>query len=135
MAHRDARMLAIELGRFGISTAISASITLGLPVALHEGLGVRPEQAVLIAFCVALAVNFAVMRGFVFAGRSSPAGDLLRFASANVGFRAFEYVAFLLLFTAARLQYVVALVIVLVVSTVLKFCTYRLVVFAPRGKR
>lgn len=118
-----------QLFRFALSTAISASLTVGLPILLHEGLGMDERPAVAIAFVAALMVNFVVMRHFVFAARGSAREDMVRYVVTNTGFRLAEYAAFALLFTVLRLGYIVALLIVLGTSTVLKFVTYRLVVF------
>jgi putative flippase GtrA len=122
-----------QLMRFGVSTLISASITIGLPVLLHELFHVPEQRAVFIAFNVALVVNFIIMRHFVFAKRGSAAGDMLRYAVTNIAFRLAEYAAFSFLFRVLHLYYVLAIVVVLIGSTTLKFVAYRFLVFDGRS--
>lgn len=126
---RSARLLARgelprQIGRFGILTAISATVTVGLPVLLHEQLGVSPPRAAAIAFALAFVVNFVSLRRLVFSSRRGATRDLFVYAASSVFFRSAEYVAFLLLY-AINVQYVIALVGVLAVSATAKFFWYR----------
>jgi len=114
-----------QILRFGATSGMSAAITVGLPVALHEGLGVVPQHGAAIAFCVAFLVNFFSLRRLVFRSAGGIGRDLGLFVISSLAFRAAEYAAFLALTTFAHVYYVVALVGVLGLSTVAKFFWYR----------
>ena len=68
-----------------------------------------------------------------FAVKGGLGGDMLRFVGVSLGFRVGKYLSFLLLQNVFQIVYFVALVIVLVVSIILKFFTYRQFVFNPQG--
>ena len=114
-----------QILRFCATSGMSAAITVGLPVILHEGLGVTPQHGAAIAFCVAFLANFFSLRRLVFRSSGAIGRDLGLFVISSVVFRAAEYVAFLVLTTVAHVYYVVALVGVLGLSTVAKFFWYR----------
>lgn len=120
-----------ELGRYALATLISAAITLGVPVALHEMLGIDPRIAVAIALATAFAVNFVTTRRFVFKSAGNPRVELRRFTLVSAAFRLGEYGAFLLLMSVG-LVYFVAQVIVLLLSFGLKFFVYRGFVYDRR---
>lgn len=124
IGYRDPQSLLRQGLRFAMLTGASAGMTLGIPIVLHEGLGVRPDVAVAIAFAVAFAVNFLSMRRLVFRSTRGLGRDLRTYAASSLAFRAAEYGAFLLL-DALRVHYVVALVGVLAVSALAKFFWYR----------
>jgi putative flippase GtrA len=118
-----------------MSTGLSVSVTVGLPILLHEVFGVVEDRAVLIAFNVALVVNFIALRHFVFSKGGSAFRDLVFYGAINVLFRVLEYAAFRLLFDdGAGVYYITAVVIVLTISSFVKFLVYRFIVFAgPRS--
>lgn len=117
--------LAGQLFRFGLMTAMSATISVGMPVLLHEVFGVAPRIAVAIAFLSAFVVSFATTRSLVFASNGTIRRDFFIFAGSTAAFRVSEYLAFLLLMDTLGLHYVAALVVALVVSSVVKFFWYR----------
>jgi putative flippase GtrA len=126
---RNARSLARgelprQIGRFGVLTAISATITVGLPILLHEQWGVSPPRAAAVAFTIAFLVNFVSLRRLVFSSSRGAGRDLLVYGASSLFFRSAEYAAFLLLF-AIKVQYVIALLAVLAVSATAKFFWYR----------
>ena len=121
--------LARQGTRFGAQTVLSAGITLGIPALLHGRLGLSPDHAVAVAFAVALAVNFVVGRHFVFRSEGGLSRDLARFVCASASFRMVEYVAFAALLGYSGLNYMECLLVVLPISTALKFVTLREVVF------
>jgi putative flippase GtrA len=126
---RSARSLAQselprQAGRFGILTIVSASITVGLPILLHEQWGVGPPRAAAIAFVLAFVVNFVSLRRLVFSSRRGAGHDLFVYTASSLFFRCAEYAGFLLLY-ASRVQYVVALISVLALSATAKFFWYR----------
>lgn len=107
--------------RFPLAVGLSASITIGLPVLLVSGVGVREELAVAVAMVVAFFVNFFVNKRFVFKSTHQGGGQLLRFFLTNASMRVVDYLGFLLLFNGLGLNYVVSLVIVLSITTVARF--------------
>lgn len=131
--HRAARLARAipygEVNRFTQLALVSAGVTLGLPVPLHEWLGLEERVAVALALATAFAVNFIVARSYVFRASGAFGPQLLRFALASAGFRVAEYLAFLLLFSVLGVFYVLALGLVLVISFGVKFAFYRTYVF------
>ena len=117
--------------RYLLMTGLSAGITLGLPILLHEGFDVNEEIAVSLALGTSFLINFVTIRVFVFRSIGAPRTELLRFGLTSAGFRIVEYLLFLCLHTLLDLFYVLALGIVLVVSLALKFYCYRVLVFSP----
>ena len=113
-----------ELLRYGVAGLVSAVITLGLPVALHEGLGVDPRIAVGVALALAFVVNFITNRRFVFRSNGNARGELQRFALVSAAFRLAEYGLFLLLF-ALGMAYYIAQPLVLGLTVMLKVLIYR----------
>jgi len=114
-----------ELLRFGASSAASALLSLGLPVLLHEAVGLPIQLAVAISQLTMLAVNYLMLRRFVFRSSGSVAGEATHYLASAATFRGLEYLAFTGLYQLARLPYFPALVAVLLVSTVAKFAWYR----------
>jgi len=125
--HRVVRETAGQLLRFGLSTGLSASVSLGLPVVLHELLHVEQKVAVGISQVTVLLMNFVTLRLFVFRGKGSVRGDLLRYFGSAAVFRGIEYLSFLALFELAGLFYLTALIITLIISTMIKFVWYRFI--------
>lgn len=121
--------------RFGLQSGASASITLGLPILLHEALGIQVEHAVAAALATAFVFNFATMRLLVFRSEGRVGWELLRYLLAALAFRLAEYGVFLVFHRQLGLMYVVSLGLVLAVSTVLKFALYRNFVFRARPAR
>jgi len=124
------RELAVQLTRYGGLTVLSACVSIGLPILLHEVARLEERVAVAIALVCAFLLNFLGIRGFVFGKSGGIRGDLARFLGTSIAFRLFEYVGFLLLFGQFGLDYIVALLIPLAISFCLKFITYKLFVFA-----
>ena len=120
-----------QLWRFGISSAFSATVSLGLPLLLHEWLRLDPTLAVGISQTTVLLANFLMVRMFVFRSQGGARGDFLRYAGSAIAFRGLEFLTFLLLFKFAGLFYFTALFVTLVASTAIKFFWYRFL-FAGR---
>lgn len=114
-----------QLFRFGVSTALSAGVTLGIPLMLHEEFGVEQRIAVAISQSSALLLNFLMIRVFVFRSKRAAQRDLAYYVGSAVAFRALEYLLFLRLFTFDHVFYVAALIATLGTSTLLKFVWYR----------
>lgn len=113
-----------QIGRFATSTVLSAAITLGVPALLHEIFGVQQALAVGISQSSALLVNFLMIRVFVFRSNRAARHDLAYYVGSAVAFRGLEYLLFLMLYELG-LFYLIALVLTLGTSTLLKFVWYR----------
>lgn len=113
-----------QIARFATSTVLSAAITLGVPALLHEVFGVQQPVAVGISQSGALLVNFLMIRVFVFRSNRAARHDLAYYVGSAVAFRGLEYLLFLMLF-GLGLFYLIALVLTLGMSTLLKFVWYR----------
>ena len=122
---RSRRKAAGELFRFATMSAISALVTLGLPIFLHEMLHIGQKAAVACGQASVFSINFALIRVFVFRSSGHLGRQFLHYAGSAAVFRGLEYVAFLALFQWAGLFYVTALVITLGTSTLIKFVWYR----------
>ena len=122
---RKHRETGRQLVRFAVSTVISASFTLGLPLLLHEIGGIEQKLAVAISQASALVLNFLMIRLFVFRSKNDGKRDLAYYVGSAVAFRGLEYLLFLALLQLAGLHYLAALLVTLVASTVVKFGWYR----------
>ena len=116
---------AHQLARYGVSALTSAAVTVGLPVVLHEVGGIEQAKAAAISQTTALLVNFVMIRMFVFRSRRGAPRDFVHFAASAVAFRGGEYALFLLLFKVGGLYYLMALILTLGASTLIKFIWYR----------
>lgn len=114
-----------QIFRFGVMTAMSASVTVGLPIVLHEVFGVAPRHGAAIAFVVAFFMNFLSLRRLVFRSGGGAGRDFATFAISSLVFRGGEYLAFLFLTGTIHMQYVIALLCVLTLSAMAKFFWYR----------
>lgn len=122
MLRRD-RLAALV--RFALGGALSASVVLGMSALLREGGFVGERAAAAIGLASALAVNFATMRLFVFRGTRRPiAGQALGYLASSAVFRGLEYAGFLALHSLLALHYLVALLLSLAASFLLKFLFY-----------
>ncbi len=128
------RALAAQIARFGASTVFSAAMSFGIPVVLHEWMGVRESLGVAIGFGAAYLANIVLLRVFVFRSRGSWKRQLARYIPLNGCFRLAEYGAFLVLFKRVGLDYRVAMLVVLGSSSLIKFFAYRWI-FHDRAER
>ena len=104
-----------------------ASFTLNLCVttSLHEFFGVSPEISFAVGLVAAFLMNFASMRWWVFRGtRRSVARQLTGFGLSSLFFRGLEYAGYIVLFRFAGVPYLAAAVLVLGISTVVKYVVY-----------
>lgn len=122
-----------EFLRYVAATGLSAAITLGIPILLHEQFRVEERLAVGIALAIAFVVNFITTRLFVFRSSGNARSELKRFVGVSLAFRLGEYGLFLLLFSLGIVYYLAQL-IVLIISFVLKFLTYKRFVYGHRSQ-
>ena len=124
--------IAHDLGRYAVASAFSFVMILGLSACFHEIAGLSETLAVALALAVAFAVNFTLLRTWVFPGQVAPVGrQALATAATSVTFRLLEYAIFLGLHLGVGLDYLVATGASLCVSAAGKFAVYRGVVFNP----
>ena len=116
-------------------SGMSALLTLGVPLVLHEFFAVRPDIAVACGLTAAFVMNFFTARSFVFRKKGPVKQQLWRFASVSFAFRSAEYLVFLLLHNLLGLQYMIANVSVLFLSFCLKFFVYKIFVFIQHEKQ
>ncbi len=125
MAGKPNAGLIDHVVRFGMTSGLSAALSLGLPVLLHEGLGIAVQISVAIGFATSYLANFVMLRSFVFRSQKSLKGDLWRYLVVNGSFRVIEYFAFLGLYEGLSMNYALAVLIILTLSTIMKFFGYR----------
>ena len=114
-----------HLVRFAMSSGLSAMLSFALPVMLHEFLLVPVRVSVAIGFATSYLLNFLMLRSFVFRSANSLRGDASKYLVVNGAFRLAEYFAFLGLNEGIGIDYAAAVLIVLTLSTIMKFFGYR----------
>jgi putative flippase GtrA len=120
--------------RFGLGGVLSSAVALGTTALLHE-MGDVPERiAGAGGLAAALCVNFVVLRVFVFrATQTSAWRQLPMFLATTGAFRALEYTAFFMINKYLHMHYLLAMVLVLGSSFVLKFLVYEGLVFVKKA--
>lgn len=108
-----------------MSSGISAAFSFLLPTVLHEIFKVPIKGAVATGFAVAYVINFALLRAFVFRSTNALRQDAVRYLFVNGIFRILEYLFFIFLFDFVSMNYMLAVLLVLATSTVIKFFGYR----------
>ena len=127
------RLLA-DLPRYAAASAFSFLFVIGATAGLHELVGLSETLAPAVALVAAFAVNFALLRLWVFPGQKSPIGrQLVETAVTSALFRAFEYGVFLALHLGLDINYLVATGASVCLSALGKFFVYREIVFS-RGR-
>ncbi len=129
------RTLRSQATRYALLSGISFAGNLGLTVLLHEIVGLSAYLAVPIALITMTLFNFFTIRHVVF---TDAAGGIVKqftgFVASIAGFRAAEYVGFVLLHGVFIVDYLPACAAILAASAVCKFLFLRRVVFAiPRS--
>ena len=124
------RNLIRDLRRYALASAFSFCLVLGLSAGFHELVGASETLAVALALALAFAVNFTLLRRWVFPGQTVAAGrQAAETALASVTFRLLEYGLFLGLHLGADLDYLLATAASLCLSAGGKFLVYRGLVF------
>jgi putative flippase GtrA len=119
-----------DLGRYALASAFSFLFVLASTAFLHEVVGLSETLAPAIALVAAFAVNFTLLRRWVFPGQSRPVGrQIAETAVASLAFRGLEYGLFLALHLGLEIDYLVATGASLCVSALGKFAVYREIVF------
>lgn len=73
-----------QLSRFGFVGVVATAVHVVAGLALHNGLGLTPLWANLIAFCCALGVSFLGQTRLTFPDATADGGAFLRFATVAV---------------------------------------------------
>ena len=124
------RTLIRDLWRYALASAFSFCLVLGLSAGFHEVVGTSETLAVALALALAFAVNFTLLRRWVFPGQTVGAGrQAAETAMASITFRLLEYGVFLGLHLGAGLDYLLATAASLCLSASGKFLVYRGLVF------
>jgi putative flippase GtrA len=125
--------VASDLVRYALASAFSFGFVITATWALHEFAGVSETLAPAIALLLAFAVNFTLLRRWVFPGQTAPLGrQVAETALASVSFRALEYALFLGLHLGLGIDYLLATGLSLCISAAGKFAVYREIVFNRR---
>lgn len=117
--------------RYLLAAALSALVSFGVPITLHELFNVDERVAVAAGLCCVIVLNFFTTRKGVFRSRGRSHHDLARYLASVAFFRGLEYLAFLAINSVRAVPYYVALALVLGTSAVLKFFVFRHVVYRP----
>jgi putative flippase GtrA len=96
-----------------------------LPIFLHEIMRLPANLSVGIGFLSAYVLNFVMLRSFVFRSSSTFRSDAMRYFPINAVFRFTEYFFFLILHSGIGINYIVANLTILTISTFVKFFSYR----------
>ena len=73
-----------QIFRFGFVGIVATAVHVGVGLGLHEGAGMRPLWANLIAFCCALGVSFLGQTRLTFPDATADGGAFARFAVVAV---------------------------------------------------
>jgi putative flippase GtrA len=112
-------------GRFLALGAASFTLNLCITAGLHEVFGVSPEISFAVGLVAAFLMNFGSMRWWVFRGTQRPVvRQLTGFGLASLFFRGLEYAGYIVVYRFAGVPYVAAAVLVLGISTVVKYVVY-----------
>lgn len=125
------RRLVGQTVRFGITTGLSALLSLGVPILLHEIFLVDERVAVGIGFVAAFIANTVLVPRFVFRSKQGWRRESAIYVVSSLIFRAIEYAAFLALFDLIEVDYRISVILVLAISSLSKFFYYRFM-FAPK---
>jgi putative flippase GtrA len=112
---------------------VSSGVAVGTTAILHELASLSQPLAAALGLVSAMVVNFLMLRYFIFRGTRLPiVRQSLTFLASSGLFRGLEYVAFLLVNAIPGTHYLIALILVLGGSFILKFIVYEGWVFARR---
>jgi len=119
-----------RLARFVGVAAVGFPLNLAVTVFVHEILGASEEMAFAVALITLFVFYFLANRHFTFrATGGDPSRQLFRYAVFSALFRLSEFLGFLVIHTLFDVQYVIAAVVILGTSFLLKFYFYGDVVF------
>jgi putative flippase GtrA len=128
-----------DLGRYAVASAFSFGFVIAATAFFGELIGIDESLAPIPALALAFALNFTLLRRWVFPNQTAPvARQVAETALASICFRAAEYGLFLALQLGLGVNYLVATAASLCISALAKFAVYREIVFnrerAPRSE-
>ena len=119
-----------DLGRYAVASAFSFVFVVAATAFFHEVAGLSEALAPIPALILAFAINFTLLRRWVFPGQSAPVGrQIAETAITSVSFRVVEYGLFLALHLGLDVNYLIATGLSLCISALGKFAIYREIVF------
>ncbi len=119
-----------------VASAFSFVFIIAATAALHEIVGLSETLAPAVALVLAFAINFALLRLWVFPGQEAPLGrQLLETAITSAIFRALEYGVFLGFHLGLGINYLVATGASVCLSALGKYFVYREIVFSRSRSR
>ena len=127
-----------DLSRYAVASAFSFVFVIVATAGFHEVVGITEALAPTPALVLAFAINFTLLRRWVFPGQDAPLGrQVAETAVTSVSFRAIEYGLFLALHLGLDASYLLATAVSLGISAAGRFAVYREIVFnrarTPRG--
>ena len=133
-AERASRLLDLTLTTRGASAGAPIKMA-GVPYHavdqyLAKLVGIGESVAPIPALVLAFAINFTLLRRWVFPNQTAPVGrQVAETAIASITFRAAEYGLFLVLQLGLGVNYLIATGLSLCISAAGKFAVYREIVF------
>ncbi len=119
-----------DLGRYAVASAFSFGFVIVTTALFGEVVGIDESLAPIPALALAFAINFTLLRRWVFPNQTAPvARQAAETALASICFRAAEYGLFLALQLGLDVNYLIATAASLCISAVAKFVVYREIVF------
>jgi putative flippase GtrA len=119
-----------------VASAFSFVFIIAATAALHEVVGLSETLAPAVALLLAFAINFTLLRLWVFPGQDAPLGrQLLETALTSALFRALEYGVFLVFHLGLDINYLIATGASVCLSALGKYFVYREIVFSRSRSR
>ena len=108
--------------------ALSYLIVTIITTTLHEVFGVVESNSFAAGLVVVFAINFFVLRSYVFKSESETSFAAVKFLISSLFFRGGEYILFVIILDLG-VYYIVALTISMVVSVISKYFVYKYIVY------
>ena len=119
-----------DLSRYVVASAFSFAFVIAATAFFGEVVGLDEAVSPIPALVLAFAVNFTLLRRWVFPGQRAPVGrQAAETALTSVTFRALEYGLFLAIHLGLDANYLIATAASLCASALGKFFVYRDIVF------
>lgn len=118
-----------SLFRYGVAGGIGFLINVGGVYILEQHFSWRAERAFALTLTLAYVCNFVLARYYVFSSRSNVYRQVVLFLLVSLLFRGGEYFGFAAIHSAYPMPGAAIAMLVLGVSTIIKFTVYRFLVF------
>lgn len=118
--------------KFGILSVLSVFLTLSVTITAHEVLTFTEEVSYCLALVVVFLVNFLGMRYFVYPKNNHKkhlVRQFLEFLITSFLFRSIEFLLFIVIHSWFGINYLIAIMLVMIVSIIGKFIFYKYTVF------